>query len=266
MSGLARNDGNQALTHITGLVLLLDDVLYDRQEWLIPALCFAAERLGMDPDRVALCVDNYVQQHGRADAGIYNHILLSFGQSDSVMNIRAFSAWVNRYEPLPGSLYMYAGVREALESLRYSHELCLLVQGNAESQKAVLSALDARKLFSNIVYADEIEGLRSRLPDDRALKGLLKSMISRQGNVMFVGNNPQKHFEVPNRLACTTVRCMTGEYSHLDNESGSGCARYCITSAARLPWLLGVADSGSGLSQSFGFEKNSDQIQRQAHA
>lgn len=267
MDGIAAQDGSGALSHVKGVVLLLDDVLFDRQDWLVPALCFASASLGMDPDRVSICIDEYIQQTGSADAGIYNHILLSFGQSDSVMNIRAFNAWVNRFSPQPGSMFMYPGVRDALQQLRYSHELSLLVQGNTESQKSIIAALDCGKYFSHITYADEIDGMRSRLPDDRAIRGLLSQMRLGHSEVALVGNNPHRHFETPNKLGCHTVRCMTGEYSRLDNELGPACAHYSISSAARLPKLLGVgSDVGSGLQLGTNGANQADSLAFKARA
>ncbi len=267
MDGLRAQDRPARLEHITGVILLLDDVIYDRQDWLIPALCFAASKLGMDPDRVAVVINEYTAVHGFADSGIYNHILLSFGQSDSVMNIRAFNAWVNRYKPTPGSLYMHPGVPDALSFLKNSYELALMAQGAVESQKALITALDCTRNFNQICFSDEIDGIKSRLPDERGLRSLINRMYSKPGDILFVGNNPRRHFATPRRVGCTTVRCLTGEYGRLDSSSTDSTAQYSISSAARLPALFGqnqAIDTGFGIGVSGSLQHGS--LDHKAHA
>lgn len=240
MKSEAEQKGSARLEDVKGIIFLLDDVLYDRQDWLLPALSFAGAKVGLDPDNVALLVDEYSRNNHCLDSGVFNFILTSSGQCDSRMNLMAFGDWVNRYRPAQGSLYMYPGVRDALKSLRFTHELAVLAEGNVGCQRAKLSALDCTLMFRHICYTDEIDGRKSRLPDDRALLSLLKRMDCEPRQVMFIGSHPRRHFSTPDRLGLLTVRSMTGEHGSKDNDPESVAALYNITSAARIPSMVGV--------------------------
>ena len=239
MDGIATITGLNRLEMVTGIILLLDEVILDKQDWLIPAINYAAVKLGMDADRVAQLCDDYISKIGKADSDIYNHILLGCGQSDSVMNIRAFGAWVNRYTPSPKSLYMLPGVLEALKQLRGDYELTLLAEGTVESQRAKIVAMEGSAVFHHVSFSDEIDGKKSHLPDERGLRAAQKMMRSRVTETMFVGVHPRRHFNIPAKQGYITVRCLTGDTASMDYEPNSRTADYNITSAARLPELLG---------------------------
>jgi FMN phosphatase YigB (HAD superfamily) len=265
MEGKAAQSGKRRLESLKGIIFLLDDVLLDRQDWLVPAISYAAVKLGMDSDRVAVLSDDYINQHGRADSGIYNHILLGCGQSDSVMNIRAFSAWVNRYSPTNNSLYMLPGVAEALSVLNINYELALLAEGSAEAQRAKVLALHGAAIFQHIVFADEIDGMKSRLPNLRGLNALQKRMQSRVTETLLVACHPRRHFAEPGKLGYLTARCLTGDYARLDYEHGGSEADFNLSSAARLPELL-VSTGEQQVSMRIGENSGNAHFGNKAHA
>lgn len=265
MDATAAQTGTKQLESLKGIIFLLDDVLLDRQDWLIPAINYAAVKLGMDSDRVAALSDVYINQHGLADSGIYNYILTGCGQSDSVMNIRAFSAWTNRYTPSGNSLYMMPGVLETLKLLNSNYELALLAEGAVEAQRAKVLALHGSSMFQHVFFSDEIDGIKSRLPDMRGLQALQKRMSSRVTETLFVASHPRKHFSEPSKLGYLTVRCMSGEYARLDYMQGIPEADFNLSSAARLLDLLG-SPKDNMLQVNVNQVSKSDSFGKKAHA
>jgi len=230
--------GSAALSAVQAIVFDLDDTLLEKSEWIIPAMEFASSKLGLDPARVWELAIQYVQAHGCADAGIYNHVLLECGQSDSAMNIRAFVAWANQFEPKSGALSLLPGAREALELLGRRYRLGVIADGPVACQKAKLRATGLDRLVHTVVYSDEIDGIRSRRPDPRPFRAILTELGTRGPQTTFVADNPLKDFQKPRDLGFITVRVLTGEYANHDYPTRDHGADYDLSSVARLPDLL----------------------------
>jgi FMN phosphatase YigB (HAD superfamily) len=230
--------GSAGLSAVQAIVFDLDDTLIEKSEWIIPAMEFASVKLGLDPTRVWDLAARYVQAHGCADAGIYNHVLLECGQSDSAMNIRAFVAWANQFEPKPGALSLHPGAREALESLGRRYRLGVIADGPVACQKAKLRGSGLDRLVHAVMYSDEIDGIRSRRPDPRPFRRILADLGIRGPHTLFVADNPLKDFQKPRDLGFITVRVLTGEYANHDYPTREHAADYDLSSVARLPDLL----------------------------
>lgn len=229
------------LRAIEGIVFDLDDTLISKSDWTVPALEYGAGKLGLDPQRVWELVTKYIQQHGAADAGVYNHVLLECGQSDSAMNIRALSAWANQFEPPEGSLSLMPGVREALLALSKRYRLAVIADGPVSCQQAKIRATRLERLISTIIFSDAIDGIRSRRPDPRPFRMALGELGTRAALTLFVADNPVRDFQRPRAMGFITVRVMTGEYVNFEYPSPDHVADYEISSVARLPDLLADA-------------------------
>jgi putative hydrolase of the HAD superfamily len=229
------------LRTIQGIVFDLDDTLLSISEWTAPALEFAATKLRLDAQRVWELATRYVQEHGGADAGIYNHVLLMCGQSDSAMNIRALVAWANQFAPAPGTLNLLPGATQALELLGHRYRLAVIADGHVDCQKAKVRATGLERIVASIIYSDEIDGIRSRRPDPRPFRAVLAELGTRVTQTLFVGDNPIKDFLRPRQLGFITVRVMSGEYAAVEYPSTEHVADYEISSVARLPALLADA-------------------------
>lgn len=229
------------LRTIQGIVFDLDDTLLSKTEWTVPALEFAASKLSLDAQRVWELATRYAQDHGGADAGIYNHVLLMCGQSDSAMNIRALVAWANQYAPARGTLSLLPGAAQALELLGRHYRLAVIADGHVDCQKAKVRATGLEKFVASIVYSDTIDGIRSRRPDPRSFRAALAELGTRATQTLFVGDNPVKDFLRPRQLGFITVRVMCGEYAATEYPSAEHAADFEISSVARLPALLADA-------------------------
>lgn len=230
-----------ALKAIEGIVLDLDETLLSCAEWTVPALEFGAAKLGLDSQRVWELATKYVQERQAADAGIYNHVLLMCGQSDTAMNIRALVAWANQYVPPPGSISLLPGAREALERLGRRYRLGIIADGPVQCQQAKIRTTSLDRLVVSIVYSDAIDGIHSRRPDPRPFRAALNELGTRATHTLFVGDNPIRDFRRPRIMGFLTVRVLTGEYAKLDYPSPDHAADYEISSIARLPDLLADA-------------------------
>jgi FMN phosphatase YigB (HAD superfamily) len=228
----------QALHEIQGIIFELDSVLFDKADWVIPATEYAAAQMRIDPQRAVKLAHDYIAKHGGADPQIYNFILLGCGQFDTAMNIRAFTSLVNQFQPASRSIQLYPGVEEALLELRDQYKLGVVTDGTPDTQKRKVMALGLHELIPLLVYSDEIEGIKSRLPDPRPLLKATGEMRLRPNQVMFVGHNPVKHFMRTGEMGFITVRVLSGEYGRQDYMSEDHRADFDLPSVARLVELL----------------------------
>jgi putative hydrolase of the HAD superfamily len=223
---------------LEAVIFDLDDTLYDKADWILPAAEYAADQMGLDQQRVWQVASQYIQRVGSADAGVYNEILLQCGQSDSAINIRAFSAICCQYIPPPGSLQLLPGAKETLIEISSQYRIGLIADGPVACQKAKLIGLGIGPFISTVVYSDEIEGVKSRRPDQRPYRIAIQSLGCRPAQTIFVADNPIKDFIRANAMGMRTVRVLTGEYGRLDYPSPEHAADYEITSVAQLPGLI----------------------------
>jgi len=230
--------GDVVLENLEGIIFDLDDTLYNKAEWLVPALEHAARIMALDEHRVWEAATSYVHSKGVADVNIFNHVLLSCGQSDSALNIRAFVAAANNYRPASGSLSLWPGADAALRQLGSRYRLAVMADGLVEAQNAKIIGLRLASFCNVFILSDEIDGIRSRRPDPRPYREALARMGTRASRTLFVGDNPVKDFIRARQLGMVTVRVMTGEYANMDYPSREHSADYDISSVARLPDLV----------------------------
>lgn len=233
----------EKLAGVEALIFDLDDVLFDKGEWIMHSLEHAAERMGFDGQQAWELAVKFREEQGRVDYNIYNYILDGLGQSDSARNIKALSDFAAEYRPLRGQIEFYPGVQNALVELKESHKLGLVTDGSVLCQRAKVIALGLKDIFHEILFSDSIAGRASRKPDPRPFEHMWLSLKTRKDKVLIIGSNPRKDFELRRKEGFLTLRVLTGEYAGLDYQSEKQRAELCLPSAAHLPGLIELARS-----------------------
>lgn len=228
----------ESIEGVEGIIFELDSVLFDKSDWVLPATEYAAQQMRLDPQKAMSLASEYIASHGGADPQIYNAILIGCGQFDTAMNIRAFTSLVNQFQPASRSIGLYPGVEEALQLIRDSHRLAIVTDGPPDAQKRKVIALGLHELIPTVIFSDEIEGIKSRLPDQRPLLAAAAQLRLEPQSILFVGHNPVKHFQRPRELGFVTMRVMNGEYGRHDYPSEEHRADYDLPSVAGLVHLL----------------------------
>lgn len=226
------------LSGIRAIVFDLDDTLYDKGEWLVPAIEHAANGGNLDGQVASVLATEYISIRGCADAGIFNHILLGMGQSDSVINIRAFLARMNEYHAEPGSLQLHPGALEALINLKGRCRLAVVAVGPSDLQRSKINALGLSELVDAVIVVADGPEKQSVPALARGLTTSMNRLTVRAGFTLFVADNPFRDFVTVRPLGVQTVRVLTGEYGAFDYPSVLHTADYDISSIARLPELL----------------------------
>ena len=138
---------------VEAVIFDLDDVLFDKGEWIMHSLEYAADRMGLDGQQAWELAVAFKEEHGKVDHNIYNRILTGLGQYDTGRNIKAMCDLAGEYRPHKGQIDFYPGVLSALTELRENVKLGLVTDGPVLSQRAKVEALGLKEIFNVIMFS-----------------------------------------------------------------------------------------------------------------
>lgn len=105
------------------------------------------------------------------------------------------------------------GVKVLLEDLRdRGIKTAILTDGRPEGQRNKLAALGLEALVDSVLITDELGGAQFRKPCDIGFRILQKRLGVPFGQMLYVGDNPQKDFDAPRQLGM--------QYLQLSNPQG----------------------------------------------
>lgn len=200
-----------------GAVIDLDDTLYPQSAFLegaVGAVAARAGALGLDGDAFLVAfhsVLNVASDTGRT----IDATLERLGCSSDVVE-RVLPSLVKSFiEFQPTSLDCFPGVIEALTALARVMPLACLTDGNPQSQRAKIDALGIADVFSLIVITDELGGRARRKPDAMGITLIADTFKVSLGELVVIGDRPDKDVELALRVGASVIRVQQGEYRHV---------------------------------------------------
>ena len=136
-------------------------------------------------------------------------------------------------------LHKEAGLSEGKFSLMMSlrdagHRLCLVTDGRSQTQRNKIEALGLAAFFDNrdVVISEET-GVDKHSPDNfRRIEDAYPAQ-----RYVYVGDNPAKDFEQPERLGWTTI-CLKDDGRNIHPQTGGRPAQYAVDALSELPELI----------------------------
>jgi putative hydrolase of the HAD superfamily len=194
---------------IRGVVVDLDDTLYDQQTWLQGAWSAVADAVSGEVSNsefhdALLAIAAEGSDRGR----IINRALDRVGAAttDVAHLVEVFRAH------LPASLSTFPGVVEGLRTLRTHLPVALVTDGDPSIQRAKLTALGLEDAFEAIVFSDDL-GRDKRKPHPAPFLAAATAIGIRPIACVFVGDRPDKDIEGAKAAGYAgAVRVLTGEY------------------------------------------------------
>lgn len=125
-------------------------------------------------------------------------------------------------ENKPEKLDLYPGAMELLLRLKKKGvPLGVITDGRVSQQNAKINALRIRDCFDEIVISDSLGGEQYRKPDKRVYLYMASKLKIEPGEMIYIGDNPEKDFAIKKDLPVTTVRLMTrGIYGQSEYKLG----------------------------------------------
>ena len=114
------------------------------------------------------------------------------------------------------------------------HRLCLVTDGRSQTQRNKIEALGLAAFFDNrdVVISEET-GVDKHSPDNfRRIEDAYPAQ-----RYVYVGDNPAKDFEQPERLGWTTI-CLKDDGRNIHPQTGGRPAQYAVDALSELPELI----------------------------
>jgi putative hydrolase of the HAD superfamily len=219
------------------IVFDLDDTLYPERSFAVSAFAeigaWARETLGAE----GLAAD----MTRLLDAG---HLGQLFGMVLAQRGLDATHAdtLIDVYrQHRPARLDLYPDAARVLDWLAASGPLGLITDGTVPVQQAKVQALGVASRFGHIVYTHAAGGRQFAKPHPVAFEAM-QAAIGRAGDrFVYVGDNPAKDFQAPNRLGWTTVHIVRPQRIHANAVAiEDGEPHHVIATLDELPALLSV--------------------------
>ena len=147
----------------------------------------------------------------------------------------------------PEALPLFEDASRALDHFgaRADIKLGLITDGTAAVQAAKIKALGIRQRFQHVILTGELGGNRAfHKPHPLAFELMQAALAGPSDRMIYVGDNPAKDFQAPNRMGWTTVQVDRPSQRTLNIHRGApalsdGSAHHVIPSLDELSQLIG---------------------------
>lgn len=202
----------------TSMVLIfdLDDTLYDEITYVKSGFRSVAEYLEKHGcGHSSKLFSRMIQILGEQGRGrVFDIVLKESGAHSKSMVKKCLSVY-RKHDP---QIQLYSGVDEILRELE-SHSLYLVTDGNKLVQAAKIRALGIEKYFRRVFITHRF-GINAAKPSLHCFEIIKKMEKCEWGNIVYIGDNPNKDFQNLNEVGAKTVRVHTGMFSKFKAKSG----------------------------------------------
>lgn len=229
---------------IAAVLFDLDDTLYDQRRWLAPAwraVAAAAEPYGIDREalrRALLAVAAAGSDRGR----IIDRALARLQAADDVPLAPLLEAFRSS---TPAFLSPYAGVRDALRTLRDEVPIGLVTDGDVAIQRGKLRLLALDDAFDVVVLSDEL-GRERRKPHPAPFMAALAALGVQPEEAVHVGDRPDKDVRGAAAVGMRTIRVRTGEYAAAPDDPQPWRSARDVPEATSIVLACGVRARAAG--------------------
>lgn len=217
------------------LVFDLDDTLYPERSFAVSAFAaasaWAEATLGIDglaPEMTRLLDEGHL--------GRLFTIVLERRGIDPVHAGGLMEAY-RAHQPL--QLDLYADAARCLAEAGEHGPLGLITDGTPTVQRAKVKALGIAETFGHIVYTHELGGRAFAKPHAGAFEAMQRALGEAGDRFVYVGDNPAKDFQAPNRLGWTTVQVERPQRIHAKAVAiEDGQPQHVVATLDALPAIL----------------------------
>jgi len=175
---------------IKGVIFDLDDTLYSEKEYVKSGYRAVSDYLGGGYEDILW---TYFKQGKPA----IDELLKSIRREDERENA------VKIYREHKPDIHLYPGVEKMLSELKEKgYKIGIITDGRPEGQRKKINALCLDKLIGdeNIIITDTLGGIQFRKPCDIAFRIIQNRWKLPAGELIYVGDNPEKDFQAPLQL------------------------------------------------------------------
>lgn len=206
----------------------LDDTLYKERDFACSAYREAVESIGLREPEKETAYEAMRMALERGD-NPFDALQRVAGRT---LPIAELVAAYRRHRP---SIRLDGETAGTLGRLRDAgHRLCLVTDGRSQTQRNKMEALGLAAFFDNRdVIISEETGADKHSPDNfRRIEEAYPAQ-----RYVYVGDNPAKDFEQPERLGWATI-CLKDDGRNIHPQTGGRPAQYAVDALSELPELI----------------------------
>ena len=199
-------DVEQYLDDVEGVIFDLDDTLYSEKDYVKSGYKVVARLLGDEAlaDRLWIYFEN-----GKPAIDKVLNELGCIGRKEECMEA---------YREQMPEIKLYDGVVELILELKSKGiKVGIITDGRVIGQKRKLQALGLDKLIDDIIITDELGGTQFRKPCDIAFRIIQRRWELPFEQMVYVGDNAEKDFQVPKQLGMRSIFLRNKEGIYFDN-------------------------------------------------
>lgn len=199
----------------------LDDTLISEKDYVLSGYRTVAENLcaGLDTDS-GIIYDILKKEFEVSAKNVFNRLYERLGLSYEEEDIKALVKIYREHEP---DIAFFEDVLPALGKLRENGLLPgVLSDGYLVTQRNKAKAVELDKFFDITVFTDEL-GKEYWKPSVRGFEVIAQKTGVELKDMVYVGDNPKKDFEIMKSAPIKTVRIMRKDGVYTDAPYGGEC-------------------------------------------
>lgn len=189
----------------------LDDTLLDTSHLLVPMAsrnaCEAMIEAGLRCNLQECMRLRHLMAAELSHSEIFARIINQFGSDNNELALQ--KALEKFYRPdVPGALPLMPGALENLKSLAQKYKLFLVTQGDRETQRKKIQALDIEKFFAKVFILDSFAGQKK----ETAFRQIIQEEHLQPEEFLSIGNRLSSEIRDAKRCGSDTCYFAFGEH------------------------------------------------------
>ena len=202
------------LASFSAVIFDLDNSLFDEKKFVIAAYHNIANYLANLCDQSEIELFENLLSMFQKKTSIYPKLFDDFIEEIGLKQ-EVLSELIKIYTYTKVDLKLYPGAEKILQNLKkQGMKLCLVTNGNVETQKNKILQLGLKKYFDSIIYARKM-GKDKEKPNPQVYKKALQMLLTSSDETFCVGDNPYTDFWGAKKLGIRTIRLLQGEFRNV---------------------------------------------------
>lgn len=194
----------------------LDDTLYNEFDFVRggykAVAIYLSEKHGYEYGKIFLDMLDYYKNNGRGE--LFDYII----KINNILEEGIIKKLLEIYRTHAPFIKLYDDAVSLLAKLKEMKiKMGIITDGIKSVQQSKINSLYLNKVMDNIIFTDEL-GLGNSKPSVVPFKLMSKLLGVQNNDCCYIGDNPYKDFEGPNRINMMPIRLRKGLYKNIDSD------------------------------------------------
>lgn len=200
--------------NIKAVLFDLGNTLYDKEQYLSGAFKQVAVHLSRHHKLNFESTLALINRIWRVHTSHYEFLFRDLLEILSIYSARCLDEVLRVYHTYKCRLKPYPGVVQFLKGLKKDYKIGLVTDGHPRMQRNKVALLGWQRMFDVIVYTADYDKSYMK-PNPFVYQLAMEKIGAKQGETVYVGDNPYDDFEGARRAGIFTARVLQGEFKSI---------------------------------------------------